>query len=161
MRHASVSSTSGLKGHTKMAPSERKHASSSACVIPGDFTGIDCRKKCHVLVSGALMYIYLLCILNFCFVSALLPLCLPSGIARYWTVTWRHRVNMLLFPHFSRSYTYTVYFWQCFTTQAVCERTQGSRREQLSQTSGPDPVCAQHSSLLFTGRVHLANKLTG
>lgn len=40
MRHAFVFSTSGLKGHTKMAPSKKKHATSSACVIPGGFTGI-------------------------------------------------------------------------------------------------------------------------
>lgn len=32
--------TSGVKGHTKMAPSKKKHARNQACSIPGGFTGI-------------------------------------------------------------------------------------------------------------------------
>lgn len=31
--------TSGVKGHTKMAPSKKKHARNQACSIPGGFTG--------------------------------------------------------------------------------------------------------------------------
>lgn len=34
------SCTSGVKGHTKMAPSKKKHAKNQASVIPGGFTGI-------------------------------------------------------------------------------------------------------------------------
>lgn len=82
LRHAVVSSTSGVKGHTKMAPSKRKHATSSACVIPGGFTGIAFRNVRHLSVSYALMYMYSLRLSNLCFVSVAPARRLPSGIAR-------------------------------------------------------------------------------
>lgn len=76
----------------------------------------------------------------------------PSGIAHDWTVNSNHSVKRAASPPSSRSFTHTVRCRQRRAAQAVCQRAQGSRREQLSQTPGPDSVRAQHPSVLLTGR---------
>lgn len=62
----------------------------------------------------------------------------------------------LFFPLSLRSAVLTVWFRQRCTAPAVCEGAQSTSREVLSQTSGPNFICAQHPSILPRGTVYVA-----